>query len=613
MHRFLTALLVVLLIAGAAGLVLTSDWRAQAKRTSALKSPHMLVDVRPLRTAKKMALMARTPNEVALAQEALRVADREVDLAFAMELQAADDAPPPTDEKTVHLKERVTRRQKRLADAQAQVAGLTKQVAQATGSRKDLLQDQLEEAQAWEDVAQNSLDDAKIDLQRAGGDRHAQIQEMQDQHDASEHEGGPSPGAGAAGPATAAHSSPAIHAGLRGLIGQVQQWSALRDYRKSIQDAQQDAREAVTSLKKQHDELAAGLKVPAGEPAGPGEGAESQPATPGKAATLPSSKDEAVARLARTRHLTGQQRRLLGLNRRARLQDELAGVYAQWSALVADQGRAAIHSCLKSLVALLFVALVTVGIDGWLARFFSGLGPQRVRVLTIRRVARVAVQTTGIVVVLLILFGPPSQLAVFLGFAGAGLTIALKDFIVGFFGWFVLMGKDGLRVGDWVEINGVTGEVVDIGPMHTVLLETGNWTDAGHPTGRRVTFVNSFAIEGHYFNFSTSGQWLWDEVVATLPQGHDPYPVVDAIRKIVAEETHETARLAEEEWSKSARTRGLTGFSETPAITVRPAGAGLEVVVRYVTRASERHSLRARLYQALVDLIGGRAPGPARA
>src|SRR5205814_1267265 len=83
---------------------------------------------------------------------------------------------------------------------------------------------------------------------------------------------------------------------------------------------------------------------------------------------------------------------------------------------------------------------------------------------------------------------------------------------VGFIGWFVLMGRNGIRLGDWVEINGVTGEVIELGMFHTVLLETGNWTDSGHPTGRRVTFTNGFAIEGHYFNFSTSGQWLWDEI-----------------------------------------------------------------------------------------------------
>jgi len=109
--------------------------------------------------------------------------------------------------------------------------------------------------------------------------------------------------------------------------------------------------------------------------------------------------------------------------------------------------------------------------------------------------------------------------------------VALKDFIVGFLGWFVLMGKNGIRLGDWVEINGVTGEVVELGMFHTVLLETGNWTDSGHPTGRRVTFTNSYAIEGHYFNFSTSGQWMWDELQVVLPTGQDHIPSSMRFRK----------------------------------------------------------------------------------
>jgi len=54
------------------------------------------------------------------------------------------------------------------------------------------------------------------------------------------------------------------------------------------------------------------------------------------------------------------------------------------------------------------------------------------------------------------------------------------------------MGRNGMRVGDWVEINGVSGESGGASYVRTVLLETGNWTDAGHPTGRRVTFTNSF-------------------------------------------------------------------------------------------------------------------------
>jgi small-conductance mechanosensitive channel len=168
------------------------------------------------------------------------------------------------------------------------------------------------------------------------------------------------------------------------------------------------------------------------------------------------------------------------------------------------------------------------------------------------------------------------------------------------------MGKNGIRLGDWVEINGVTGEVVELGMLHTVLLETGNWTDSGHPTGRRVTFTNSFAIEGHYFNFSTSGQWLWDELQVVLPPGQDPYPLIDALQKKVVEATANAAKQAEQEWKNAASSRNMKALSAAPAINVKPVVGGVEIAVRYITRANERYQLRAKLYQAAVDLLGGK-------
>src|ERR1700689_3779811 len=148
---------------------------------------------------------------------------------------------------------------------------------------------------------------------------------------------------------------------------------------------------------------------------------------------------------------------------------------------------------------------------------------------TLKTILRLRVQLVGILWVLLLVFGVPSQLSTILGLATAGLTVALQSFILAFFGWFILMGKNGIRVGDWVEINGVGGEVVEIGLFRTALLETGNWTDKGHPTGRRVTFINNFAISGQYFNFSTSGQWMWDEISVNIPASADAYKTIEAI------------------------------------------------------------------------------------
>jgi small-conductance mechanosensitive channel len=207
----------------------------------------------------------------------------------------------------------------------------------------------------------------------------------------------------------------------------------------------------------------------------------------------------------------------------------------------------------------------------------------------------------------------PGQATTVLGLAGAGLTVAMKDFIVAFFGWFILMGRNGIRVGDWVEIKGVGGEVIEVGLFHTVLLETGSWSDAGHPTGRRVSFVNSFAIEGHYFNFTTSGQWMWDELRVLVPTGRDPYPIIDGVQKLVEHETEDSARQAESEWRKTTSTYAVKTFSAVPGIQVVPTASGIEVLVRYITRANERHEARARLYQSVLELMHGPREGAATA
>jgi len=236
-------------------------------------------------------------------------------------------------------------------------------------------------------------------------------------------------------------------------------------------------------------------------------------------------------------------------------------------------------------------------------KFVADLTIDRRQVQAIRAVILFAVQVIGIVLILLVILGVPDNFATIAALAGAGITVAMKDFIVGFFGWFILMGPNGIKPGDWVEINGVGGEVLSVGLLHTVILETGSWSDAGHPTGRKVTFVNSFAIEGHYFNFSTSGQWLWDEIQVQVPGDKDPYKVAESIQKIAADDTAANAKTAEDEWNRVATGDAQKSFSAVPSMNVRPTGSGVDVRVRYLTRANERHEVRARLYRAVVDLL----------
>ena len=577
---------------------------ATARGTAA---PAPLVDQSPLKTAQTLSAFAANLEEQRMAQEAVRLADHEVDLAFAEALRRAAESPPIADPRTRDIQARVDRTEQRLKDDEARVARLTVEAGRVGDSRKQALEADLELARAQVELDRDALDDAGQDLIRAGGDPQAQIRRLVQEHEAASHDESGHPAS--AGPASAGASFPspgpagaeAAGGGLvgeRGLVGLCRQWLALGRVRAVLRQAGRDAGAAAAQLSASHESLETQVEK-RGDDA-----ADVSPA--GTAAAVPSPS----TLLSTTKRLASDRRSLADFDKRIADQKELASIYARWSAAVASRQRAVTHSVLLGVLVILTIGLVGLLLDTWLERVVRKVTLERRRVEQLRTLALVAVRVVGVVLLLLVVVGPPGQVGTFLGLAGAGLTVALKDFIVGFFGWFILMGKNGIRLGDWVEINGVSGEVVELGPLHTVLLETGNWAETGHPTGRRVTLVNSFAIEGHYFNFSTSGQWLWDELQVHLPPDQDAYPMVEAISAIVAKETQADVRLAEEEWQRVAQSKELKGFSAGPAVSIRPARNGVDVVVRYMTRANERHQVRSRVYQAVFDRLGHRRIPP---
>jgi len=299
------------------------------------------------------------------------------------------------------------------------------------------------------------------------------------------------------------------------------------------------------------------------------------------------------------------QRELLSIyDDRIQTQQQLASVYDKWSAQVLLQHRIELHLLLQSFGLIAFILLCVIFFDNLVLYFVRRRAAvDRRRMYTRRILFTLGIQLIGLLLILVVIFGTPRQMPTIVGLTTAGLTVVLQDFILAFFGWFVLTGKNGIRVGDWVEINGVGGEVVEVGLLRTTLLETGNWTDKGHPTGRRVTFINSFAIKGQYFNFSTTGQWMWDEIMFSIPATADTYAVIKLIYQVVVKETEQDARQAEEEWKHVTRKNQLSRFTAEPAVSLRPGAYGIEIVVRYVTRASTRFEVRNRLYQSVIGLL----------
>jgi small-conductance mechanosensitive channel len=556
------------------------------------------IDQHYLETARQLSALAITPEEQQLAQAVLRVADRELDLELAAALEATGNQSVSLSPEARAFQQRIERIQTAILARQEKVKQLAEAVKNSRGDKQEVLQQQLDVSQAELDLYKEGLADAKEDLFRAGGDPHSKVQQLVEEHKAAANR------AESVQFVSTNQTTPRFSSDS--LLAKWSRWSAIRRKQDQLRQAQQEALSAAAARARDHDALAQQLEKEQAQSKGLTEQVTNafrsgnQNAAPPVA---PDSRETTAAAVALLQHLSAEQKSLAILNKRIQDFQEVGSSYGQWIVLVNADRRSALHDIILSALWIFLLLLVPFLINRLIDRFLVRMTLEQKQQATLHAVVRFSLQALAVLVILFVIFGVPSQLSTIIGLATAGLTVALKDFIVSFMGWFVLMGRNGIRVGERVEIKGVRGEVVEIGLLRTILLETGNWTDAGQPTGRQVAFLNSFAVEGYYFNFSTSGQWLWDQLHVLVAVGQDPYPLIEKIRDIVANETKGNAQLAEKEWQSLSPRYGVRSFSDGPTVNVKPTDHGVDLIVRYIIRAAERSDARYRLNHAVVKLL----------
>jgi small-conductance mechanosensitive channel len=540
--------------------------------------PRGIVDQRPWTTAETLAELAESAEEKESAREAERLADHEVDQAFAQSLRQASLEVRQLTGASLALQQRVNELQQTVKEDQARAAALSAKlgVANALGGAT---QNDLDVAKAQLSLDQSELEDSMDDLARESGDQRVKIQQELSAREAAMKKYDAQ--------AATDDGQTAVVAAERftTLAGQISVWWGQRTRSQLIDQAEQLAKDDVAALTADHARLEAEAKK-----------AASAVAPQAVDGSSPGKADE-LQRMAEQRHILSIVSDRLGA------QQQLAALYLRWGKQVELQHKIVVHLMLQSLTWIAAIFLLTV-LAGWILQLtLERMSRDRRQRETLRTILNLGTQLVGLLLVLLVIFGSPAQMPTILGLATAGLTVVFQDFILAFCGWFVLMGRSGIKVGDWVEIDGVGGEVVAVGVFRTWLLETGNWTANGHPTGRRVSFLNGFAIRGKYFNFSTSGQWMWDEIKVSIPPGARSYPLIEKIREATIKATEADAKMAEEEWKRVTHEVGAPQFSATPSVDMRPAGAGVDIVVRYVTRAGVRLETRNRLFETVVELM----------
>lgn len=274
----------------------------------------------------------------------------------------------------------------------------------------------------------------------------------------------------------------------------------------------------------------------------------------------------------------------------------------QWRAQVMRHSRGVLHALILRLAGFLLL----IGLVMMLAFIWRRLAERYVEDVNRRRgILKVRNATVVILIILLFLFNFTSELgalATVVGFAAAGIAVALQDVIMSIAGYFRLSGRFGIKHGDRVELQGVRGEVVEIGLTKLALLELGDSTQSS-PTGRLVMIPNSTVFREKFVNHPASSLMIWRELRFTVSPDCDFRVLEKQLLEVVEAVFARYRDSAQSQLLAMQRNLNVRIDSTRPQSRVRLGAAGLEITLRYPVDARNEVQVADEISRRLLDLL----------
>jgi small-conductance mechanosensitive channel len=211
-----------------------------------------------------------------------------------------------------------------------------------------------------------------------------------------------------------------------------------------------------------------------------------------------------------------------------------------------------------------------------------------------------------IVIVLMVNFSDElGSAATVVGFAAAGIAVALQNVILSIAGYFFLIGRFGIKAGDRVQIGGVTGDVIDIGLVKLSLMELGGTGTHREPTGRVAVFSNAIVFQpsGNFFKQAPGTSFVWNEVRLTLAPDVDyrlaEKRLLDAVDEVFARYRDRVMR----DYRHLERDLNIMLETPKPQSRLHLSQNGLEIVIRYPAETYTAPQITDEISRRVLDAI----------
>jgi small-conductance mechanosensitive channel len=213
------------------------------------------------------------------------------------------------------------------------------------------------------------------------------------------------------------------------------------------------------------------------------------------------------------------------------------------------------------------------------------------------------------VIAMVVTFGFVSRLgsvATFAGLLTAGVALALQNVIIAIVGYFLLIGKFGIRTSDRVQVAGVNGEVIEIGLIRFHVMELIGVGSDVQPSGRVVAFSNAIVFQptAALFRQIPGTDFLWHETSVTLAPDSD-YIEVERRMQAALSAAFSDYRQGFEDLRRKMETKLLLvsiGPLE-PKVRLVLTSAALQVFIRYPVNANNAVAIDDRINSELLHAV----------
>jgi small-conductance mechanosensitive channel len=195
-----------------------------------------------------------------------------------------------------------------------------------------------------------------------------------------------------------------------------------------------------------------------------------------------------------------------------------------------------------------------------------------------------------------------ADIGTILGLIAAAVTIALADVVRSLAGWVYVNSRRGIEIGSRVEVDGVIGDVIDIGMLKTTLLEVGKpLVHALQSTGRIVTVPNSVFLNKNVIASATVNPLVWQEIQILVTFESDWKRAREIMQEVAKELYDEIVPDLKAGFAKLEQEFAFRLGSTAPIVYTEIADSGVLLTLRNLTLVRRRRSMTDRISGEILD------------